>query len=145
MSDVFMREVECSNCGALTRHHSSILERIAALQSWWRQDALYINYACPECNLLTLSPVVPQGKIFQGVDLSKFPDDLTDWIVTLECEGKGCESRVILLGAVKRELGSEVSLLEGMNRWRIHNAQCQSNFAPASQLRLVHAEKLPHE
>jgi hypothetical protein len=105
--DVFMREVKCANCGTATRHLLPILERIIQLQSVSLKDGTHINYACPECNTLTRSLVVRGANVFREVDLSKFPDDLTLYGVSLQCAKTGCESRVILLAPVKREIDED--------------------------------------
>jgi hypothetical protein len=106
-ADVFMGEVLCSYCEAMTRHRISILDEIIERQSKSYPDGTHINYVCPECNTLTRSLVVPGAKIIQGMDLSKHPEDLKIVFVSLQCAGKGCESRVILLAPMKVEIPAE--------------------------------------
>jgi hypothetical protein len=65
------------------------------------EDGTYINHACPLCNELTRSRIQSEAKI-QDIDLTKFPDDLTVYIVFLKCAGIDCESPVILLAPVKK-------------------------------------------
>jgi hypothetical protein len=130
MVDVFMREVECSMCGARTRHRITVLEEIIQHQSAPSDGGCYINYACPECSTLTRSLVIPGAKVFRGMDLSKFPEDLTVSFVSLECVGQGCESPVILLAAVKHEQGTDASTVGALSRWHNHNARCANDHAP---------------
>ena len=122
-----MRQVRCHNCGLTTRHQIPILEQIVLLQSVSSEAGLYINYACPGCSTLTRSHVEPEAEIFEGVDLEKFPDDLTLYVVFLECAKTGCESPVILLAPVP----SGPSLLtEIQTSWTNRGALCAKHFAP---------------
>jgi hypothetical protein len=130
MMDVLMREVQCANCGTLTRHRASILERIIQHQSELREDVRYINYACPECNMLTRSQILPGAKVFRDVDPLRFPADLTVEILSLECDATGCESPVILLAATKHEEGKQVFATAKMHLWRTRSAQCASHHPP---------------
>lgn len=127
--DVFMREIECANCGTLTRHPASTLERIIQHQSVLREDVRYINYACPECNTLTQSPILP-AKVFRDVDLSKFPADLTVEILSLECDATDCVSPVILLAGTKHKEGKPAFATAKMHLWRTHSAQCANHHPP---------------
>ena len=142
MTDVFMREVQCVNCGKTTRHLLPILERIIQLQSGLSYGETYINYACPECNLLTRSLVVRGAKIFRDMDLSKFPVDLTLYAVSLKCAKTGCESRVILLAPVKREVSEEEWLRHAQTKWRNHSALCANKHQPIYPLEVHNWEKL---
>jgi hypothetical protein len=137
--DVLMRQVQCGRCGLTTRHRGSMLDKIFEHQSVLSQDERHINYACPECNHLALSLVVPGGRVDPEVNLKKFPDDLTNWLVVLRCEKIGCESRVILLAPVKHEGGKEVALTEAMSQWRNHSARCANNHPPLYPLDSVTA------
>ena len=131
MATVFMREVQCACCGDTTRHRLPILEQIIHLQSMSYRDETYVNYACPQCNRLTRSRVVPGAKEFHEVDLSKFPDDLTPYVVYLRCAETGCESRIVLLAPVKREIPDKDVPKHGMMNWHNQSAYCANGHQPA--------------
>jgi hypothetical protein len=136
MADVFMREVQCESCGSTTRHRTAILERIIQLQSVLLYGETYINFACPECNALTRSLVVPGAKVFREVDLSKFPDDLELYVVSLLCAIDSCESRIQLLAPVKRAVREEELPMHAQTNWRNHNAACLNNHPPSYPFRV---------
>jgi hypothetical protein len=143
MTDVFMKEVQCVNCERNTRHLLPILERIIQLQSALSEGDTYINYACPQCNTLMRSLVVRGAKVFREVDLSKFPDDLTLYGVSLQCAKTGCESRVILLAPVKREISEEDLLTHMQTNWRNLSALCANNHRPIYPLEIHEWVKWP--
>ncbi len=143
MMDVFIREIECSNCGTLTRHRVSTLDEIIPRQSRSIGDEKHINYACPECNTLALSRVVRGAKIIRDMDLSKFPDDLRIFVVSLECDQKGCESPVILLAGVKAEILEAPPLIHMQTKWHNRSAVCESGNSPAFPLSIREVVKLP--
>ena len=133
--DVFMREVICEKCGSRTRNPLPILEQISQRQEVLWKGERRINYACPECNYLTLAPL-GEVKIFQDVDLSRFPDDLTIYFVSLACADSNCQSRVVVLAPAKNEvLGVSVSSPNLMS-WRNHNATCANGHPPANPLQI---------
>jgi hypothetical protein len=136
MVDVFMREVQCANCGTTTRHQLPILERIIQLQSAKLQGETYINYACPECNTLTRSLVARGAKVFVDMDLSAFPHDLTLYGVSLQCAKTGCESRVLLLALVKREIPEDELSTHMQTNWRNHGALCANDHRPIYPLQI---------
>ena len=136
MTDVFMREVQCGNCGSTTRHLLPILEKIIQLQSVLLNGETYINFACPECNLLTRSLVVPGAKVFHGVDLSKFPDNLELYAVTLLCAIDSCESRIQLLAPVKRAVIEQELPMHAQTNWRNRSAACPNNQPPVFPFRV---------
>lgn len=140
--DIFMREIQCAKCGTRTRYRTSTLEQISQHQSVLHGDVRYINYACPECNTLTQSPILPGAKVFRDVDLSKFPDDLTVEIVSLECDATDCKSPVILLSAVKHEAGKPVFASSAMSVWHNHSAQCANHHPPRLPLDFGSSYKL---
>ena len=143
MVDAFMREVKCANCGTTTRHLLPILERIIQLQSVSLKDGTHINYACPECNTLTRSLVVRGANVFREVDLSKFPDDLTLYGVSLQCAKTGCESRVILLAPVKREIGEDEFSTHMQTNWRNRSTLCANDHRPIYPLQIRDWMKWP--
>jgi hypothetical protein len=140
--DLLLKLVNCGKCGLPTRHRIAILEEISQLQSELVFDVRYINYACPECNFLARSPL-GEAKFFSEVDRRKFPDDLTVSLVSLGCVGKDCESPVILLASVKREMGTEVSVMEAMRLWQNHSAHCAKHFPPKEPLDFRESLMLP--
>lgn len=143
MPDIFMREVECPNCGKPTRNRASILEEIVERQSALHDGERYINYACPYCNLLTHARVEPRGKIWMEEDQRKFPADLTLYLVTLQCAKTDCESRVILLAPVKRGTGEEEWWNFAQTNWCNHSAVCANGHSPFYPLRFGDWLKLP--
>ena len=98
---MFMREVFCDVCLKVARHSIPALQRIARLQSASYEDGVYINYLCPLCSCLSRSAVPLDVKTFDVRNLSKHPDDLSDYLVYLECERKHCKSPVVLFAPVK--------------------------------------------
>jgi hypothetical protein len=124
----FLREVQCHNCGWRTRHLNSTIQRIIQLQSASFEGDAYINYACPSCNNLTRSRVEPGGKIYEGVDLSRFSDGLTVYAVYLECVKTGCKFPVILLAPVKSGILAADLLTHIQTNWNTHGALCAENF-----------------
>ncbi len=130
MADVLMREVVCSNCLRRTRLLLPALEPIIWLQAMSSEDGTYINYACPMCNALTQSRVESDAKIFQDIDLTKFPDHLTVYVVFLKCADAGCRSPVILLAPVKKEV-SDVELMTYIRECCCtHGAVCANGYPP---------------
>jgi hypothetical protein len=93
-------------------------------------DGIYINYACPVCNKLTSSCVQSEAKISQDIDLTKFPDDLTVYIVFLKCTGVDCESPVILLAPVKKEVHDAELMTYIRENWTTHGAACSKGYLP---------------
>ena len=100
------------------------------LQALMSENNSYINYACPACSVLTRSRVESEAKIFQDVDLAKFPDDLSVYIMFLECAKPDCESPVILLAPVKSEV-RDVDLMPHIREhWSTHGAVCAKGYPP---------------
>lgn len=126
----FMEEVHCSTCGRPTRHLDSTLGRIVQLQSVSNEAGKWINYACPLCNSVTRSLVAPVVKIFDRVDLSKFPDDVIEFGVSLECAKSGCESPVILLAPMRRDIGEDRYLEYMQKNWTTQGAACLKGSVP---------------
>ena len=142
MTAVMMREVRCRNCGVTTRHLLPTLERIIQLQSVSLEGVTYINYACPQCSRLTRSQIEPGAKLFDGVDLSVFPDDVTVYVVSLGCAKSGCESPVILLAPM-----SPRTDLAGLTKhiganWENLSATCLRGYAPSQPFEMRIAEAL---
>jgi DNA-directed RNA polymerase subunit RPC12/RpoP len=130
MADVLMREVVCRNCSHRTRLPVPTLEPVLWLQATFSQDGTYINYACPACGKLTSSSMESAAKISRDVDLKKFPDDLTVYIVFLKCAGTSCESPVIVLAPVKKEV-RDVELMAHIHAtWNTDNAICAKGYPP---------------
>ena len=134
--DTFMREVHCGSCGSTTRHQLSILEKIIQLQAASVQGETYINYACPQCNMLTRSRVVRRAKAFREIDPTKFPDNLRIYAVSLQCAKKGCKSRVELLAPVMREITEGELLLHVQMNWCNRSALCAENHPPSYPLQI---------
>jgi hypothetical protein len=103
----------------------------------------HINYACPECNTLMRSLVVRGANVFREVDLSKFPDDLTLYGVSLQCAKTGCESRVILLAPVKREIDEDEFSTHMQTNWRNRSALCANDHRPIYPLQIRDWMKWP--
>lgn len=97
------REIQCSQCGTTTRHRPSTLDKIAAHQSTSIVGETPINFACPDCMTVSRSHVLAEVKLFDEVDLSKFPVDLVECVVTLRCEKENCESPVAVFVVVKND------------------------------------------
>ena len=136
-----MHEVQCHSCELRTRHPHSTLRRIIQLQSVLSEDERRINYACPRCNKLTLSRVLP-ATLFDEVVLGEFPVDLNVYAVTLACVKTGCESPVILLAPVKGEIREEDLLTHIRTNWSTHGALCAANFPPLHPYEVRIWEKL---
>ena len=123
-----LREIQCLNCGLKSRHLDSILQQIIRLHSTEHAGAVHINYGCPHCNKITLSPVIAGVRLDPIVDLSKFPEDMIELLVYLECENKSCESPVILL--LPMPVNLNMANLEShiaMN-WHRLNVNCEKGF-----------------
>jgi hypothetical protein len=136
-----MREVKCHNCGLTSRHLLPILEQIVQLQSVSSEDELYINYACPFCNKLTRS-LVQHEKMFDfaEAELLRFPDDMTEYAVSLGCAKVGCESPVILLAPVKLDITHLAQHIG--NCWEPHGAACAKGHSPAQPFEVLVASEL---
>jgi hypothetical protein len=132
---VLLQEVRCEFCRDSTRHRMSILEEIIQRQSVLLPDGRYINFACPECNMLTRSPL-RTARLFPEVDLSKFPDDLRLYVVSLQCAEGNCESPVILLAAVKIEIEEADWTMHAQTNWHNHNAACANGHPPKAPLEI---------
>lgn len=130
MKQIFTREVRCSNCGVLTRHRNTILEEIIQYQSALSEGVRQINYLCPECNMLTRSPLLPGAEVFLGEDLAKRRVYPRPCIVSLQCEESRCESRVILLAAVKVGMSEDEIRSQMQTDWRIGAALCEKGRPP---------------
>ena len=124
--DVVIREVQCANCGRSTWHPASTLEQIVQLQSVLLQDVRYINYACPECNKLTRSPLRPARFVPEAAVL-QILRGLASYVVSLECARQGCESPVMLLASAKDEASLQAAR---ENDWYTLSAVCLNNAAP---------------
>jgi hypothetical protein len=130
MTDVLMREIVCRNCGSRTRQQLPTLEPIMWLQATFSAEGTCINYACPVCNKLSQSFVESQAKIFEDIELTKIPDDLTVYIVFLRCAHNGCESPVILLAPVKKEVSDGELLTHIRENWSSNGAACAKGYPP---------------
>jgi hypothetical protein len=130
MTDVLMREIVCRDCLCRTRQPYLTLEPVIWLQAMSSEDGTYINYACPLCNKLTRSRIQSEAKI-QDIDLTKFPDDLTVYIVFLRCAGIDCESPVILLAPVKKEVTDAELMTHIRENWTNRGAACSKGHVPS--------------
>jgi hypothetical protein len=130
MADVLMREIICSNCLGRTRQLLPTLEPIIWLQAVSSEDGTYINYACPVCSKLSRSRVESEAKIFQDLDLTKFPDSLTVYIVFLKCAKLDCESPVILLAPTKKDVSDGVFMAHIREDWGTESAVCAKGYPP---------------
>jgi hypothetical protein len=90
----------------------------------------YINYACPMCSKLTQSRVESEAKNFQDIDSTRFPDDLAVYIVFLKCADTGCQSPVILLAPVRKQVSEAEMITHIRENWRTHGAVCASGHPP---------------
>jgi hypothetical protein len=93
-------------------------------------DGTYINYACPVCSKLSQSLIESEAKTFQDVDLTKFPDDLTVYVVFLKCAKPDCESPVILLAPTKKEVSDGELMTHIRENWCTHSAVCAKGYPP---------------
>jgi hypothetical protein len=130
MTDVLMREIICSNCFGRTRQRLPTLEPIIWLQAVSSEDGTYINYACPVCSKLSQSRIESEAKIFQDVDLTKFSDGLTVYIVFLKCAKPDCESPVILLAPTKKEVSDGEFMTHIRENWSTAGAVCAKGYVP---------------
>jgi hypothetical protein len=94
------------------------------------EEGTYINYACPVCSKLSQSRIESEAKIFQDVDLRKFPDGLTVYIVFLKCAKPDCESPVILLAPTKKHVSDGEFMTHIREDWRIDGAVCAKGYPP---------------
>ena len=137
-----MRTVQCHNCGSTSRHLVPTLERIIQLQSVTTGDDLFVNYACPQCSTLTRSLVDSGAKFFAGVDLSKFPDDMTEFGVLLGCASPNCESPVILLAPIPSTVDLDQLTQHIGTNWKTNGACCLKGFPPAQPFEIRMARPL---
>jgi len=70
------------------------------------------------------------------MDLSAFPHDLTLYGVSLQCAKTGCESRVLLLALVKREIPEDELSTHMQTNWRNHSALCANDHRPIYPLQI---------
>jgi hypothetical protein len=130
MADVLMREIICSNCLGRTHQLLPTLEPIIWLQAVSSEDGTYINYACPVCSKLSQSRIDSDAKIFPGVDLKKFPDGPTVYIVFLKCAKPDCESPVILLAPTTKQVSDGEFMTHIRERWSTAGAVCAKGYTP---------------
>jgi len=84
----------------------------------------YINYACPVCSKLSQSRVEPEAKASRDVD------DLTVYIMFLRCANSNCQSPVILLAPMKKDVGEGELRTQIREAWNTHSAVCANGHPP---------------
>ena len=113
------------------RQPLATLEPILWLQAQSAENGTYINYACPTCGQVTRSRVQSETRSFQDTAPTKFPNDVTVYIVFLKCANDDCESPVILLAPVKKEVGEEEFMTHIRENWTTLGAACAKGYPPA--------------
>jgi len=140
---VFVRNVQCSNCGGQTALPDTILEQTIQRQSVWTEAGRQVNFACPGCNTLTRSLVFPGALLALPKGLYRDPDDLGFYLVSLPCENKDCESPAIVLAAVKYDKEPGIVLVEVARHWRNRSAQCPKEHLLKEPLEMGNWLRLP--
>jgi hypothetical protein len=84
----------------------------------------YINYACPACYKLSQSRIESEAKTSQGVD------DLTVYIMFLRCAKSDCQSPVILLAPMKKDVSEPELRTHIREAWSTHSAACAKGHPP---------------
>lgn len=134
-----LRTVKCSKCGKRTRHLAVSLERMVRLQSQKDADGCpLINFACPRCDEITLSHVLPGAFGHLRAEFNRFTNVSTEYVVSLQCAIEGCASEVILLAPVQNHMITIESLCQhfGTN-WHSSNAVCGRGHSPAVPLAVL--------
>jgi hypothetical protein len=136
----FLRAIRCSACGQQTQHLLRTLEQMIRLQSRRSENAVYINFACPECNELTLSHILPSTHTER---LDPFADDMGEYVVTLECSAAGCGSEVMLFAPTLRQITDSRSLAAHIRTtWKMGSVVCDHGYPPAFPFAIVRVSQL---
>ena len=140
MTDVLIREVCCSGCGRSTRHLATTFHRIGQCHIV-SANGLSLNLGCAQCKKITRSQILPGAKLFEGVDLSTFPNDLIEYLVSLRCGRGGCNAPVNILMLLGRDFDPNQfeSYVKGFEST---DAVCFWGFPVASERTIITYERL---
>ena len=130
MANILMREVVCGNCLRRTQQSLRTLEPVLWLQAVSSEDGTYINYACPACGELTRSSVHSEARTFTEKDSPKLSEDVTLYIVFLKCTSRECESPVILLAPVGKNVSEDQFMTHIRENWTASSAACANGYPP---------------
>lgn len=125
-----MQQVHCPKCGQPSRHPKPMLQRMTLNPPAKYADGVYINYACPGCNHLSRGDVPKALLELETKVRSKHPDDLSAFVVTLECEKTGCKTPLEVFAPMKLGTSADALATHIAAQWKQHSAACPNGHPP---------------
>ncbi len=139
---LIMQQVNCPSCGKSSSHPKPVLQRMTQNPPATYEGGVYINYACPGCHNLSRAEVPKALLPLDTKDRSRHPEDLIDFVITLECEKTGCETPLAVFAPVKRDTIPDGFATHVAAQWKQHSAACANGHPPRQPFKMT---KLPQE
>jgi hypothetical protein len=130
MPVVLVKNVHCGVCGKLTPLLASSLESKLDYRPSSTIYGLEIFFACPHCNTVGQTVILPQVVKLAIAEGRLHPGDLVPFRVLLECAKRRCETRIEVLGAANTDI--DTSKLRNLCRhWKFsRDVRCENMHPP---------------